>query len=124
MTWDNYTDGLFDDVFYVGIELTKDILWPEIGLDETTNDEASYYVGSDDYWYTLSELEYPGNLGILVVVEVDSEDGSTPKQQMIMSTASNVAVDPISTGPDMKKIAIRRNTSTTIDKKDLIQSGR
>ncbi len=79
VTWDNLPDGFVDSDFYVGIEYTKDIGWPEVAFDESTDHEAGYFMDNNSIYYPLGNYEFYGNLAILVVVDAaGSFDESMP----------------------------------------------
>ena len=70
--WENENDGYMDEQFYVGIEYTKNIGWPEVGLDQSSDYESGFYI-ENEIWYTLADINFSGNLGIRVAVEVAGE---------------------------------------------------
>jgi len=74
--WDNFEDGFCYGEFAVGIECVKASGWPEIGLDQSSDSGAGFYVDTDGTWYPLADVNYSGNLAIRVVADVAGGEGS------------------------------------------------
>ena len=107
--WDNIAEGFVDSDFYVGIEYTKDIGWPEVLFDESSDHESGYYVDGAGAWAQLKDLEYFGNLGIVVVVDVvnQNEDGSTNNMHQMRLTPltnSNIKIKTQLSGENLRTI--------------------
>ncbi|MBN2281369.1 MAG: hypothetical protein JXQ65_12385 [Candidatus Marinimicrobia bacterium] len=126
--WENIEDGFISGDFAVGVEMVKDIGWPEVGLDQSSNYESSFYVDASGTWNSVGDLGYPGNLGILVVVDIEGEEGmKTPGASTLTLKPfnnGNMSVDFKRPGTIINSISGQDKRTVTIGEKSRILTRR
>ena len=124
--WDDFEDGFADGEFAVGIECTKDTGWPEVGLDQSGDYGAGFYIDTDGTWYSVADMGYSGNLAIRVLADVSGGEGAKSSQQnqltLIPIDSENMKISIDRPGINLQTIKGQEERKMFTGKKGIIKT--